>query len=361
MIPINRPILPPFEQYVDMLRGIWDRGRLTNGGPLLAELEQRLAEYLGVPHVVMVTNGTLALQLAIRAADLDGDVLTTPFSYVATTGALVWERCRPVFVDIEPETMTIDPTKLAAQLTPRTQAILATHVYGFPCYVEEIARFAADHGLVVIYDAAHAFGATWNGRSLVAQGDLATLSFHATKLFHTVEGGAIVTRDDALAARLLKLRNFGQIGPDQVVELGINAKASEFQGAMGLCLLPVVSELIAQRGAVAARYDTLVDGTTWLTRPRARPGSEPNHAYYPVVFDTEARLERTQAALRARGIETRRYFYPSLNRLPYVDRGAVPVSESIAPRVLCLPLYAQLTPADAETVARALIEEGNRP
>ncbi len=341
-IPVTKSFLPPFEEYASYLSEIWASDILTNNGPLVKELETRLKEYLGVKNLFFVTNGTIALQIAARALDLSGEVITTPFSYVATTSSIVWEGCTPVYVDIDPRTLCIDAGLIEAAITPRTTAILPTHVYGIPCDVERIQSIASKHGLKVIYDAAHAFGVSYGGRSLAAYGDAATLSFHATKLFHTVEGGAVVTEDDEVAHRISYMRNFGHNGQEAFWGLGINGKNSEFHAAMGLCNLQHVSDIIAARKQVTAWYDELLTGTL-LTRPLLPEGTEYNYAYYPVLFPSEEALLRARDALNARQIFPRRYFYPSLETLPYLDSRSMPLSEGISARVLCLPLYPELT------------------
>lgn len=352
-IQVTRTFLPPLDEFQGYLEGIWARGQVTNHGPLILELEARLREYLDVRHCLLVTNGTLALQIAIRALDLGGSVVTTPFSYVATTSALVWERCRPRFADIDPRSLCLDPAAAERAIAPDTSAILATHVYGNACDVEALGALAARRGLRLVYDAAHAFGARYQGRALCAWGDIAVLSFHATKLFHMIEGGALVTDDDALAGRIAQLRNFGHDGPEAFHGLGINGKASEIQAAMGLCVLPRIPALIERRREISARYDALLAGLP-LTRPALRTGLEYNHAYHPVLLESEAALLAARDALHAADVQPRRYFYPSLNRLPYVDPVSMPVAESAAARVLCLPLSAELADADVDRIAAIL-------
>ncbi|MGI4873436.1 MAG: DegT/DnrJ/EryC1/StrS family aminotransferase [Janthinobacterium lividum] len=343
------------EEYIHYLAGIWERVYLTNAGPLVVELERRLKETLGVRHLFFVNNGTIALQIAIKALELQGEVLTTPFSYVATTSSLVWEGCTPVFVDIDPHTLCIDPTLLEAHITPRTVGIMATHVYGNPCDVEAIEAIAKRHNLHVIYDAAHAFGVTYKNNSILNFGDISTLSFHATKLFHTGEGGAIVTNDDELAHRISYLRNFGHNGPEAFWGAGVNGKSSELHAAMGLCVLPKVPELIAKRRALSERYDALLDGTQCV-RPRLHAHTSYNYSYYPIVLPSEEALLRVRDYLNAHEITPRRYFYPSLNTLSYVAPQPAPVSEAISHRVLCLPLYYDLELAQVEQIALLINE-----
>ncbi|MBK7357394.1 DegT/DnrJ/EryC1/StrS family aminotransferase [Propionivibrio sp.] len=341
MINVTKTFLPPLEEYVSYLERIWASGQITNNGELLRELEQRLKDFLGVKHLFFTANGTLALQVALRAMDIKGQVITTPFSYVATTGALLWEHCEPVFVDIGPRDYCIDPGKIEAAITPETEAILAVHVYGCACEVDAIAAIARRHNLKVLYDAAHTFGARLNGRSLASYGDAAALSFHATKLFHTGEGGAVVTDNDDLARKIRLYRAFGHIGEDYF-SIGINAKNSELHAAMGLCMLPRVPELIAMRRELASGYDQQLHELP-LVRPQPAEGLERNFAYYPVVFPSEAALLSARAALAAANIGTRRYFFPPLNRLPYVQGDSCPLAEAVSARVLCLPLSHAIT------------------
>jgi dTDP-4-amino-4,6-dideoxygalactose transaminase len=347
MINVTKAYLPPLEEYVQYLQGIWERNQLTNNGSLVQELEAKLKEFLGVKHLFFVSNGTVALQIAIKALGLFGEIITTPFSYVATTSSIIWEGCQPVFVDIDPDTWQMNPDLIEAAITSRTTAILAVHVYGCPCDVERIRALADKHGLKVIYDAAHAFAVRYKGQSLLTHGDISTLSFHATKLFHSGEGGALVTNDDDLAHRISYMRNFGHKGTDDYFGLGINGKNSEFHAAMGLCVLSKVPELIAKRKTIYELYDTLLRDTS-LVGTKRLAGTEYNYAYYPLLFNSEEQLLTVRATLNAKDIFPRRYFFPTLNLLPYIKpRVCMPVAESVAKRVLCLPLYDSL---DSETV-----------
>ncbi|HEX8531371.1 MAG TPA: DegT/DnrJ/EryC1/StrS family aminotransferase, partial [Cytophagales bacterium] len=354
MINVTKTYLPPLEEYHQYLQGIWERVHVTNHGPLVLELEAKLKAYLGVKHLFFVNNGTIALQIAVKALGLAGEVITTPFSYVATTSSLVWEGCRPVFVDIDPETLTLDAARIEEAITDQTTGILATHVYGNPCDVDAIGQVAGRHGLKVIYDAAHAFGVHYRGKSLLDYGDVATLSFHATKLFHTGEGGAIVTNDDALAHRIAYMRNFGHNGPEAFWGVGINGKSSELHAAMGLCVLPRVAGLIESRRQLFATYDALLAKAD-LQRPVLRPATEYNYAYYPVLFPTEEKLLEARDALNREDIFPRRYFYPALNTLDYAGGQSLPVAEDVARRVLCLPLYHDLERADAARIAGIIV------
>jgi dTDP-4-amino-4,6-dideoxygalactose transaminase len=356
MINVTKSYLPELAEYVRHLEGIWERVQLTNNGPLVQELEKQMREVLGVKHLWYCTNGTVVLQMALKALNITKEVITTPFSYVASTNAILWEGCTPVFADLRPDDLCIDPDRIEALITENTQAILATHVYGNACQIEQIQAIAERHKLHVIYDGAHAFGATYNGRSLLNYGDISTCSFHATKVFHTVEGGLIVTDNDELANTVNLFRSFGHRF-DDYFSVGINAKNSELHAAMGLCLLPKLPDLIAARKQAAEWYDARLD-TDHLTRTTLTPGLTWNYAYYPVLLDSEATLLRVMDALRAEEIMARRYFYPSLNTLPFLKTTqSCPVSESAAVRVLCLPLYPGLTEADVERIAGIVNQE----
>lgn len=358
MINVTKSYLPDLEDYVTLLKGVWERVHLTNDGPLLRDLEGQLKEFLGVKHLKFCTNGTIVLQMALKVLDIKKEVITTPFSYVATTNALLWEGCTPIFADIRPDDFNIDPDKIESLITENTEAIMATHVYGNACQIEQIQAIAQKHNLKVIYDAAHTFGATYKGSSILSYGDISTCSFHATKVFHTVEGGCIVTNDDALAEKLHHYRSFGHKN-DTYFGLGINAKNSEFHAAMGLCVLPKVPDLIAAREQRFNYYDSRLDFTR-ITRPTLTPGVVYNYAYYPVVFDSEETLLRVMETLVAQNIVPRRYFYPSLNTLPFaLVTGAeqpCPISEDVALRVLCLPMYPDLAEEDIDRIA-ALVNE----
>lgn len=351
-IYVTKAFVPPIEEYTAQLRRIWASGQLTNQGPLALELEKLLAERLGVPHCLFMANGTLAIQLALRALGVKGRVITTPYSYVATVSSILWENCEPVFVDIDPATTCIDANAVESALKNGASAILATHVYGIPCDVERLAELGRRYNVKVIYDAAHAFDATYKGRQLLAYGDMSTCSFHATKLFHTGEGGCVIAHSDTDAAQLRLLRSFGHIG-DEHFQLGINAKASELNAAMGLTVLPHVERLKRERGQVVAQYDAAL-ATAPITRPQAPEGRVTNHAYYPVIFRSGESMQRVKAALEADKVFPRRYFYPSLDTLPYVKADACPVSRSIAERVLCLPLYPGLAEGDVERIAEVV-------
>lgn len=351
MINVTKTYLPDFETYCNTLKRAWDKSWITNNGELVQELEQKLKEYLCVNNLLFTNNGTIVLQMALKALGITKEVITTPFSYVATTNAILWEGCKPVFVDIDPQTFCIDANKIEAAITPDTQAILATHVYGIPCNVEAIDTIAKKHNLKVIYDEAHAFGVEYKGKSLLSYGDISTCSFHATKLFHTVEGGCIIANDDALAQQLMLYRQFGHVY-DDYYSMGINAKNSEFHAAMGLCVLPQIKNIIEDRKITCELYDSLLQN---VQRPKMPKNVEYNYSYYPVIFNDEATLLKAVHLLKEQNINGRRYFYPSLNQLPYLPNvQACPISEDISKRVFCLPLYAGLVEQDVFKITQSI-------
>jgi len=356
MINVTSSTLPPLDQYVEYLKGIWQRNHLTNAGPLVTELEEKLKAFLAAQHLHYVANGTIALQIAIKALGLTGEIITTPFSFVATTSSIVWENCTPVFVDIEKDTLTIDPQKIIPAITKKTQAILATHVYGNPCAVNEIAEIAKKYNLKVIYDAAHSFGVSYQGTSLANYGDISIHSYHATKLFHTIEGGAIICNDNELSKKIAYLRNFGQATPETFSSVGINGKNSEFHAAMGLCLLPIVNTSIKKRQAISLLYDNYLLQEPQITKPTLRNETNYNYSYYPILFKDEASLLNAVATLNKHQINPRRYFYPLLSTLNYVKSTYLPIAENISPRVLCLPLYDDLSEEKAKTIAQLILE-----
>lgn len=355
MIPITKPFLPPQEEYEKYLSAIWKREWLTNMGPLANQLEMNYKTYFNVNHLLYVTNGTIALQMAVKALELEGEIITTPFSFIATTSVIVWEGCKPVFVDIDPHTLNIDPTKIEAAINSKTSAILATHVYGNPCDVEAIDAIAKKHNLKVIYDAAHAFGVQLKGKSIFEYGDISTLSLHATKLCHTIEGGLVIAKDPILLKKMASMRNFGIAGFHSFSELGINAKNSEFHAAMGLVNLAYADRIIAKRRELITRYDENLKGLK-AYRPQWHIDSENNGAYYAVVVESEQLLERIVESLNKKDIGTRRYFYPSLaSALPYLEPQSMSVTDNISKRVLCLPLYYDLTLEEIDYICSIIL------
>ena len=331
------------------MRGVWDRGQLTNNGPLVQQFERELHDMVGLENPLFVVNGTIALHMAIRALELKGEVITTAFSHPVTTISIIWEGCTPVFVDVLPDTFCIDPSAIERAITPRTSAIMATHVYGIPCDVEAIEAIARKHGLKVIYDGAHAFGTTFNGRSVLNYGDVSTTSFHATKVFQTVEGGSLHTTNQALYDKLRLMRTMGQFG-EQFYTLGVNAKNSELHAAMGLANLPYLPEILSRRKEQWQRYAHGLEALP-VGLARIPEGTGYNHSYFPVVFRSEAALMSVRSALEARQIFPRRYFYPATTELPYVNqRGECPLAEQLAHTVLCLPLYHDLEPGTIDHI-----------
>ena len=353
MINVTKTFFPPLEEYQEQLQRIWKNQWLTNRGELVLELEGKLKNYLSVDHILITNNGTIPIQIALKLLGNGGEIITTPFSYVATTAAIVWEHCTPVFVDIHPDYLTMDETKIEAAITEKTTCILATHVFGNPCHVEAIEAIAKKHHLKVIYDAAHAFGVTYNGASIFEYGDVSTCSFHATKLFHTGEGGALFAKDEDLQHQLFYSHNFGHDGPLTFHGLGINGKISELQAAMGLAVLPHMETILAERKRVVDFYNQNLDVTKVQTL-KIRENTEWNYSYYPIVFEDEDTLLRVQKALNEEQIFPRRYFYPSLNTINYVENSSMPVSESIAARILCLPMYVELNQSDLEFIVSIL-------
>ena len=341
MINVTKTFFPPLEEYEQQLQRVWKNQWLTNRGELLLELEEKVKKYLSVSNIIIMTNGTIPIQIALKILGNSGEIITTPFSYVATTASILWENCTPVFVDIHPEYLTIDEAKIEAAITPKTTAILATHVFGNPCHVTAIDAIAKKHNLKVIYDAAHAFGVTYEGNSLFDYGDVSTCSFHATKLFHTGEGGALFCNDAELHRKMFYSHNFGHDGPLAFHGLGINGKISELQSAMGLTVLPYIDEIIKSRKDTVDYYTENLDFNKLLTI-KIRENTTWNYSYYPILFDSEEQLLRVQKALNEAQIFPRRYFYPSLNTIDFVKGTPMPISESVAARVLCLPLYAGL-------------------
>jgi len=340
MINVTKTYLPSLDEYNKHLKELWKTSYVTNDGPLVRKLEEKLKKYLGVKNLSVVSNGTLGLQIAIKVLNLRGEIITTPFSYVATTSSIVWENCKPVFVDINSKTLCIDVNKIEAAITGKTSAILAVHVYGNVCDVEKIDKIAKKYNLKVIYDAAHAFGVNYKGRSVLNYGDISVLSFHATKVFHTIEGGALVTSDGDSAKRIWFHRNFGHEG---------SARPDKF-----LCILPKMKNMIRKRKKLTERYDQLLSGCA-SKMPKTVQGATSNYGYYPVLFESEAQLLKIVKYLNANSIFPRRYFYPSLNTLSYVKYNSCPISEDISRKVLCLPLYYELRIEDVGLIAKLIL------
>lgn len=350
-IYVTQPYLPPLEEFIPYLEKIWENKRLTNNGPFHQQLEQALCEYLDVEHISLFTNGTIALVTALQALQITGEVITTPYSFVATAHSLIWNDITPVFVDIDPETMNLDPEKIEAAITPRTTAILPVHCYGNPCDVERIRQIADTYDLRVIYDAAHAFGIKYKGKSLLKHGDLSVLSFHATKVFNTFEGGAIVCPDSKTKQRIDYLKNFGFADEVTVVAPGINGKMSEINAAFGLLQLKYVDEAINKRRNIHEWYMKKLSGLRGIKLPVLSHDTTHNYSYFPILVGPEYPLTRDDLyeKLRDKGIYARRYFYPLISDMSMYRAFSSSIREnlqeatSIAEQVLCLPIYPDLS------------------
>jgi dTDP-4-amino-4,6-dideoxygalactose transaminase len=353
MINVTKTFLPPQEEYNELVKRAWDNIWLTNRGELTLELESKLKDYLNIDNIIITNNGTIPLQIALKLLGNYGEIITTPFSYVATTSAIIWENCKPVFVDIHPDYLTIDESKIEAAITSKTTAILATHVFGNPCHIEAIETIAKKHKLAVIYDAAHCFGVKYKSQSIFNFGDVSTCSFHATKLFHTGEGGAVFCKDKSLFHKLFYSHNFGHNGPLDFHGLGINGKISELQSAMGLAVFPYMDHIIIERKKVVDFYTDNLNFSTTKTI-KIRENTDWNFSYYPLIFDSEVTLLKVQEALIKAAIFPRRYFYPSLNTIDYIKGIKMPISESLASRILCLPLYVGLSNTDISTISKII-------
>jgi dTDP-4-amino-4,6-dideoxygalactose transaminase len=358
MIPVTKSFLPPIENYFEQIKKAYSNEWLTNRGKLVLELEERLQEYLGVDNILITNNGTVPIQIALKLLGNNGQIITTPFSYIATTSSILWENCKPVFVDIHPEYLTIDESKIEDSITSKTTCILATHVFGNPCNINAIAKIAKKHKLKVIYDAAHSFGVQYLGKSIFEFGDVSTCSFHATKLFHTGEGGAIFCKNNNLRKKIYYSHNFGHNGPLKFHGLGINGKISELQAAMGLAVFPHINEIINKRKEIVSVYQAMLKFDN-LTPLKIRENTIWNYSYFPVIFENEKRLLHIQNKLNSKNIFPRRYFYPSLNTIKFVDGKKMPVSESISKRILCLPLYDSLKQNEQEKVIQIINNESN--
>jgi dTDP-4-amino-4,6-dideoxygalactose transaminase len=351
-IYVTQPFIPPLKEFTKYLEKIWDTKILTNNGPFHQQFEQALAEYLGVKYISLFSNGTLALVTALQVLKISGEVITTPFSFVATTHSLWWNNIKPVFVDIEPETFTLDPKKIEAAITPKTTAILPVHVYGNPCNVEKIQEIADIYGLKLIYDAAHAFGVKIKGNSITDFGDLSVLSFHATKVFNTFEGGAIVCHNEKTKNRIDYLKNFGFANEITVVEPGINAKMNEFQAALGLLQLKYIDKVIEKRKQISLAYRKNIGSIPGIKVLDDISNVQHNYAYFPILIDKDKygkSRDDVYEGLKKHNIYTRRYFYPLISQfrsyrgLESAKDGLLPVAEKTAESILCLPIYPNLS------------------
>lgn len=362
-ILVTKPALPPLDEFMPYLEEIWNNCWLTNNGPMHQKLEKELAAYLGVNYLSLFSNGTLALISALQALGIKGEVITTPFSFVATTHSLWWNGVKPVFVDIDPETFNLDPSKIEAAITPQTTAIMPVHVYGNPCDTAEIKRIADKHGLKVIYDAAHAFGVFVDDKSILSEGDLSILSFHATKVYSTIEGGAIICHDEQMKHHIDNLKNFGFRGELVVEEPGINAKLNEVQAAYGLLSLKYVDSYIEKRRSIAQMYREKLKGLPGLTMLFDFPGVRHAYSYFPILVDEKAFGASRDAlydALKGQSIFCRRYFYPLISHfetyssLPSAAPENLPIATEVASKVLCLPIYPELSTEDLDKVVNSI-------
>ena len=365
VITVTSPLLPSLDDFLPYLRDIWDRKWLTNNGHYHQELEKALCEYLKVPYISLFTNGTLPLMCALQALRITGEVITTPYSFVATTHSLWWNGIKPVFVDIDPETCNLDPDKIEAAITPKTTAIMPVHVYGKPCDVERIQAIADKYGLKVIYDAAHAFGVEVDGKSILTAGDMSTLSFHATKVYNTVEGGALVCHDAKTKQRIDYLKNFGFAGETTVIAPGINGKMDEVRSAYGLLNLKQADAAIEARHRVAVKYREALRGVKGIRVMEDMPGVRHNYSYFPIFIDAEAygmTRDELYFKMKGNGVLGRRYFYPLISEFS-TYRGLdsarpenLPVAHKIADSVICLPMYHSLTEEDVERVIAQIVK-----
>lgn len=363
MIPATKPFLPDIDIYKSFIDGIWKRYWITNNGPLVEEIEARISEYLGVTHLSFVSSGTMGLQLALHSLKSENpvepgakkEIITTPFSYVATTSSIVWEGFKPVFADILPGKLTIDPAEIENSITPDTVAILATHIYGNACEIEKIQAIASANGLKIIYDSAHCFGSSYEGKSLLEYGDISVLSTHATKIFHTVNGGFIRSATAGDKQRIDRLRNFGHNGVNNFEGIGINGKNSELHAAMGLAILAEADSILALRKQQWNRYAAAIRNSG-LRLLEFQNSDGFNHAYFPVIIASESVTDRIQTHFQKMDIELRRYFNPGLNTLDYVQKKNCPVSDDISNRILCLPLYHDLSILDQDLIITELLK-----
>ena len=353
MILVTKPFSPPIDEYNEKIKGIWDRNYFTNNGPLVQQLEQELCEYLNVASVSYLTNGTISLQIALKMLPNKGKILTTPFSYIATSSSIVWEGFTPVFVDIDPSTFNVDVSQIEQNIDNETVGMLFTHCFGVPCDLERIDQLSNKYSIPVIYDAAHAFGVKYKGKSILNYGWMSSLSFHATKLFHTVEGGALICSDQEKIKKIELYRNFGHDGPEVFSAVGINGKNSEFHAAMGLCNLKYIDAILSKRKEQYTLYkESLADEK--LIFQKFEKDVDYNYAYFPIVFENENVLKSVVTALNTNEIYPRRYFYPSLNTLEVFRSFHVecPNAERVASSILCLPIYHEIQKSEIEMICK---------
>jgi len=354
-IYVTMPSLAPLEEFTELLKGVWERGILTHNGPLVQQLEKDICAKLGLKHFVAVSNGTIAIQMAIKALELQGEIITTSFTWVATVSAIKWENCTPIFCDIDPETLNIDPEKIEALITDKTVAIMPVHVFGNPCEVEAIERIAKKHNIKVIYDAAHAIGSHFNGKSLLEYGDISATSLHATKLLNTAEGGGCITTNDELYKKLERIRFFGHDETKDVIEDGFNGKLTEVHAALGIANLRYYDTVLNDRKNKYKHYLNGLQGVDHIKFQQIKSG-ECNYSYFPIILDSETRLLQIDKKLQEHKIYARRYFYPSVNTYnKIVKYQATPISEDVSKRILCLPLYYTLSADDISKIIGLLL------
>lgn len=353
MINVTKTYLPNIDKYKSYIEKIYANSWITNNGPLVQELEKKLSDYLGVKNLILVANGTVALEIAYRTLGIKDFAITTPFSFVATTSSLVTNGVLPIFADINSRTLTIDPVEIEKKITHHTSAIVATHVFGNSCDVEAIDKIAKKYDLKVIYDAAHSFGVKYKEQSILNYGDVSTLSFHATKLFHTIEGGALIINDDTLVEKARFLINFGIKNQEEIPHLGTNAKMNEFEAAMGLCVLDEIENIKNGRKKVYEKYQEELEDLVEFQEQNKN--STPNYSYFPVAFESENQLLKVQKALNDKQIFPRRYFYPSLDTLDYIEpKQLCETSRDISRRILCLPIYFDLDMISQEKIIKII-------
>lgn len=347
MIPVVRPYFPKIENYIQKLNQIWSNKTLGNNGPFVQELEAKIRKYTGVNNVLLTCNGTIPIMAALKVFGMKGEIITTPFSYVATTSSILWESCKPIFVDIDPAYLNIDEKLIESKITSKTTCILATHTFGNPCNIEEIDRIAKKYSLKVIYDAAHCFGGRYMGKSIFEYGDISTTSFHATKIMSTGEGGAVFSNDDITAQLLKEKLNFGHNGPYKFSGVGINGKMSELNAAYGLCVFDNIDDILKKREFIVNYYNNNLNFKTI----KIRNGTSWNYSYYPIILNSSFELEKYVNHLQQNQIYPRRYFYPSLNTLSFISQKQFcPISEDISSRILCLPIHDELSIDDLNLI-----------
>jgi dTDP-4-amino-4,6-dideoxygalactose transaminase len=353
-IYVTMPSLAPLDEYKEILQGVWERGILTHNGPLVQQFEKDLSETLSVKNLVAVSNGTIALQMAIKALELRGEIITTPFTWIATVSAIMWENCAPVFADIDPETLNINPEKIEEEITEKTVAIMPVHVFGNPCDIDSIEKLAKKYNLKVIYDAAHAVGSHYHDNSILEYGDISATSFHATKLLNTAEGGAVLTKNDELHEKLKRIRFFGHNDEKDIVVDGFNGKMTEVHAALGLANLKYYNQVLQDRKNKWYYYHERLSEIDSLSFQKLKYG-EANYSYFPVIFESEENLLKVEAVLKENNIFSRRYFYPSVNTYKNIlESSVLPISEDISKRVLCLPLYYKLSYEEIDFIIKEL-------